>query len=462
MVNYDMIGAGPNKAAARRCFPLNTTLRTIYGEKSDVQTQRYLKAREAFTAIYGPGDVLTFRAPGRVNLIGEHTDYNHGFVLPVALDKDILLLARPRSDSIVRLSNFEKQFSSLTFSISSNIPSAPPGDWGNYARGSAQELARQLGRDLQGLDGLVVGHSPHGVPRKVGLSSSSALTVVAALALARINGWRPERTGLARLCSEAEWYVGTRGGIMDQFIALLGQRDHALFLDCRPVADGQYKMDHIPLPKDYSLLIADSGVRHQKVVRGAYNQRVAACRAGVGLLRPHFPGITYLRDVQDVAWPELAEWLPEAATVSEIQEGGVDLGDVPGLTFDVLLKVRACCRHVWTENRRVEEAVVALAAGDVATLGSLLNEAHASARDDYEISCPELDSLVLAAREVDGVVGARLTGAGLGGCIVAVVHNDAVSDFEAHVSKQFQARMGRETTIFACQSGPGAGECCLD
>lgn len=441
---------------------MNATLQTIYGDQSDVQTRRYSEAMEAFTATYGPGEILAFRAPGRVNLIGEHTDYNHGFVLPVALDKDILLLARPRSDSIVRLSNSEEQFLPLSFTISSDIPSAPPGDWGNYARGAAQELTRQLGRDLRGLDGLVVGHPPHGVSRKVGLSSSSALTVVAALTLTHINGWRPERTGLAQLCSEAEWYVGTRGGIMDQFIALLGQRDHALFLDCRPVAEGQYKMDHIPLPKDYNLLIADSGVRHQKVVKGAYNQRVAACRAGVGLLRPHFPGTTYLRDVQDVPWAELAEWLPEEATVREIREGGVDLGDVPGLTSDTLLKVRARCRHVWTENRRVKAAVTALTAGDVATLGCLLNEAHASARDDYEISCPELEVLVNAACEVDGVVGARLTGAGLGGCIVAVVHKEAVSDFEAHVSKQFQAQVGRGTTTFACRSGPGAGECCFD
>jgi galactokinase len=438
---------------------LNTTLLTIYDDQSDVQTNRYSQAMEAFKATYGPGEVLAFRAPGRVNLIGEHTDYNYGFVLPVALDKDILLLARPRSDSIVRLANLEEQFPPLTFTISPDIPSAPPGDWGNYARGAAQELSRQLKRDLRGLDGLVVGQAPQGVPRKVGLSSSSALTVVAALTLARINGWQPERTGLAQLCSEAEWYVGTRGGIMDQFIALLGQRDHALFLDCRPVSDGQYKMDHIPLPKDYSLLIADSGVRHQKVVKGAYNQRVAACRAGVGLLRPHFPGIAYLRGVQSVPWAELAEWLPEEATVSEIRERGVELGDVPGLTSDTLLKVRARCRHVWTENRRVEAAVAALTAGDVATLGRLLNEAHASARDDYEISCPELEVLVNAACEVDGVVGARLTGAGLGGCIVAVVHKDAVSDFEAHVSNQFQTQVGRETTIFACRSGPGAGEC---
>jgi galactokinase len=456
-----MMGPQSNKVAARRYLPLSTALQTIYGDQSDVQLHRYLNAKEAFTATYGPGEVLAFRAPGRVNLIGEHTDYNHGFVLPVALDKDILLLARPRSDSTVRLSNLEGEFPPLTFTISLDIASAPPGDWGNYARGAAQELARRLGRDLQGIDGLAVGQPPYGVPRKVGLSSSSALTVVVALALAQINGWQPERTGLAQLCSEAEWYVGTRGGIMDQFIALLGRRDHALFLDCRPVADGQYRMNHIPLPKDYSLIIADSGVHHQKVVKGAYNQRVAACRAGVGLLRPHFPGITHLRDVQNVPWGDLVEWLPEHTTVCEVREQGIDLGDVPGLTPDTLLKVRPCCRHVWTENQRVEAAVTALAAGDVETMGRLLNEAHASARDDYEISCPELDTLVRAACEVDGVVGARLTGAGLGGCIVAVVHQDAVSDFEARVSKKFQIEMGRSTTIFACQSGPGAGECSL-
>jgi galactokinase len=266
---------------------------------------------------------------------------------------------------------------------------------------------------------------------------------------------------LAQLCSEAEWYVGTRGGIMDQFIALLGQQDHALFLDCRPVGTGQYQTNHIPLPKDYNLLIADSGVRHQKVVRGAYNWRVAACRAGVGLLRPHFSEITHLRDVQDIPWDDLAEWLPEEMTVGQVTAQGIDLGDVPGLTPDMPLKVRARCRHVWTENQRVEAAVTALIAGDVATLGSLLDEAHASARDDYEISCPELEVLVNAAREVEGVAGARLTGAGLGGCIVALVRRDAVSDFETHVSRQFQAQVGRPTTIFACQSGPGAGECQL-
>ena len=440
---------------------MNAALQSIYGHQADIQTHRYSNAKETFIATYGPGQVFAFRSPGRVNLIGEHTDYNHGFVLPVALDKDILLLARPRSDNTVRLSDIEEEFPPLSFTISADIPAAPPGDWGNYARGAAQELTRQMGRELGGLDGLVTGQPPYGVPQRVGLSSSSALTVVAALALARLNGWQTDGTALAQLCSEAEWYVGTRGGIMDQFIALLAQRDHALFLDCRPEADGQYNTDHIPLPKDYSLLIADSGVHHKKAVRGAYNRRVASCRAGVGLLRHDFPGITHLRDVQDVPWPELADKMPAETTVRALTEQGIDLGDIPGLTADTTLKVRARCRHVWTENQRVKQAVVALREGEVETLGRLLNEAHASARDDYEISCPELEVLVEAAREVDGVAGARLTGAGLGGCIVAVVHEDVVSDFEAHVSQQFEAKTGQLTTIFTCQSGPGAGECAL-
>ncbi|MDH7486442.1 MAG: galactokinase [Anaerolineae bacterium] len=436
-------------------------LRTIYGEEATSQAQRYAEALSAFASTYGAGEVLIFRAPGRVNLIGEHTDYNHGYVLPVALDRDTLLLARPRSDATVRLSNMEAEFSPRAFTIGPDIPPDPPGDWGNYARGAAQALARQLRRadrrpPLRGLDGLVVGGPPHGVPRGAGLSSSSVLTVVVALALAHVNGWQPDGVTLARFCSEAEWYVGTRGGIMDQFIALLARRGHALFLDCRPDTAGRYRMEHVPLPQGYHLLIADSGVRHGNV-RGHYNRRVAACRAGVALLRARFPAITHLRDVQEVPWAELEPFLPEEVTVGELAERGIELEDVPGLTPDTRLRVRARCRHVWTENRRVQAAVAALRAGQVATLGRLLNEAHASARDDYEISCPELEVLVQAAQEADGVAGARLTGAGWGGCIVALVRDDAVPAFEAHVARRYQAETGRTPAIFACRSGPGAG-----
>lgn len=431
-------------------------LKSTYGARAQEQISRYKAAVDAFRAIYGPGDVAVFRAPGRVNLIGEHTDYNQGYVMPVALDKDILLLARPRSDNLVRLANVEAIFPRRSFRISSVIPSGPEHDWGNYARGAAQAVARHLSRPLQGFDGLVAAQPPHGVPREAGLSSSSALTVVTAVAIADVNGWEAEPGSLAKLCAKAEWYVGTRGGIMDQFVALLPRRDHALFLDCRADADGQYPMDHVPLPRGYRLLIVDSGV-HRQNVRGCYNLRVAACRAAVGLLRAHFGGITHLRDVQDVPWDELARLLPQAVTVGELHEQGVDLTDIPTLAPDKLLKVRTRCRHVWTENRRVLAAVEAMRSQKVASLGRLLDEAHASARDDYEISCPELEMLVQAAREVPGVAGARVTGAGWGGCIVALVDEDVVPAFETHVADRYREAMGRIPYVFACRPSLGAG-----
>jgi galactokinase len=440
---------------------MSLTLQGIYGGEAAAQTGRYEQALEAFATTYGPGEVILFRAPGRVNLIGEHTDYNHGFVLPVALDKDILLLARPRSDSVVRLSNLEADFPPFSFTASPSVSPGPTGDWGDYAKGAARELSRQLARDLTGLDGLVAGRPPYGVPRAVGLSSSSAVTVAVALALAQFNGFDPDGATMAQLCAEAEWYVGTRGGIMDHSIALLGQRAHALFLDCRPDSAGQYMTEQIPLPPGYSILIADSGVRHQKV-RGAFNQRVAACRAGVKLLQARFPGITHLRDVQAVPWDVLAPILPDRTMVAELARQGIELGDLPGVSGDTVLKVLTRCRHVWTENQRVRAAVSALRAGDVTTLGRLLNEAHASARDDYEVSCPELEYLVTAAREVEGVVGARLTGAGWGGCIVAVVQDGAAPEFEAHITQRYRAETGRLAAVFTCRAAPGAGSVLCD
>jgi galactokinase len=192
-------------------------------------------------------------------------------------------------------------------------------------------------------------------------------------------------------------------------------------------------------------------------VGGGYNQRVAECRAGVGLLRQHYPGITHLRDVQDMAWADLEPHLLEETNIAELARGGVSVGDVPGLQSEWTLRVRARCRHVWRENRRVLAAMEAMHSGDVAVLGRLLEAAHASARDDYEISCPELETLVSAAREVDGVAGARLTGAGWGGCIVALVAAGAVPAFEAHVAARYEAAAGRQAAIFVCRAGPGAG-----
>ena len=491
-------------------------LERIYGDAAQAQQARYSAAIETFAHTYGPGPVRVFRAPGRVNLIGEHTDYNHGYVLPVALDRDVLLLARPRPDQTVHLHNVEPGFEPRTFAIGLAIPSASQGDWSNYARGAAQMVARQVGERVRGMDALIVGTPPYGVPRGAGVSSSSALTVVAALALAHLNGWQPEPIQFARLCSEAEWYVGTRGGIMDQFIALLARPGHALFLDCRPQGPDRYAVAHVPLPPEMRVLVADSGVHHANV-RGEYNLRVAACRAGVACLHAHYPGITHLRDVQDVDWAELAPLLPETLAVAGARARGADLDDVPLPGGEVKLRVRACCRHVHSENERVLSTIAALqttarnaapvgalqavtqsagtvrapqaaarnaddiaaletaapgagaqsagaqsaaasCVGDLEAIGRLLNQAHASARDDYDISCPELEALVEAARAVEGTLGARLTGAGWGGCIVALVHQDAVPEFETQVARRYRQTTGRPPHIFACSAGGNACE----
>lgn len=437
-----------------------SSLEPVYGQSSPVQWARYQRALEHFVSRFGQQQPISvFRAPGRVNLIGEHTDYNHGYVLPAALDKDVLLLACPRSDGVIRVINEEPDFAPFSFEISPNIPHDSVGEWSNYARGAAQTLARHLDRPLPGFDGLVVGAPPLGAPRGAGLSSSSALTVVVAVALAHLAAWDAPFEELAHLCSEAEWYVGTRGGIMDQFAALLSQRNHALFLDCRPTPDGTYHYEPIPLPTTHRLLVVDSGVKHSNV-RGEFNQRVAACRAGVAILRRDRPNITHLRDVQHTTWGLLEPLLPESITPTQLIEQGIELADLPGLAADTPLRVRACCRHVWTENHRVLLAVDALRLDYIAEVGRLMNEAHTSARDDYHISTPELELLVDAARTVEGCAGARLTGAGWGGCIVALVHHEAVEDFQRRVQERYFEETGRNAAIFPCQAGPGAGLVC--
>lgn len=436
---------------------LNSVLREIYGEDSTAQFGRYQAALGAFRQHYqGDAPITIIRAPGRVNLIGEHTDYNHGYVLPAALDKDIVILARKRSDHQINLANFETIFAPQNFTISEQIPKAPIGDWSNYARGAAQVITHFMGRKPPGLDILVMAAPPFGVPRGAGLSSSTAFTVAMATTIQTLAGWHIPPQQMTQLCSDAEWYVGTRGGIMDQFAALFGQRGHALFLDCRPAANGSYQFQTLRLPKSHRLLIVDSGVHHTNT-RNEFNQRVGACRAGVGFLRRHFPEITHLRDVQSVDWEQLEGLLPERVTARALQAHGIELGELPGLDLDAELRVRACCRHVWSENGRVVHALDALESEDVQTLGELLDAAHISARDDYAISCPEIEVLVQSAREVDGVFGARLTGAGWGGCMIALVHQEAVAEFQHHVQRRYKAVTNRNAAIFPCKAGPGAG-----
>lgn len=440
---------------------LREALEAVYGEDPkvlDAQVERYRRGLAAFGARYGPGEVSVFRAPGRVNVIGEHTDYHHGYVLPVALDKDVLLFARPRRDAAVHLANVEGEFTDCSFTISADVPPRPVGDWANYVQGAAQLLERECGPGLRGMDALVVGAPPDGVPRGAGVSSSSALTVAAAVALVGLNRLALEGPALAERCSRAEWYVGTRGGVMDHFASLLSQRGHALFLDCRPGPDG-YTYSPVPLPAGHAVMVVDSGVRHRNT-GPHYNQRVAEGRIGIHLLGARHPGITHLRDVSDLPWEELESLLPERVAAAELPALGIDLarllnGGVLPQSTEYLVRRR--CRHVVTENQRVLRAVAAMKAGDTHTLGRLMDEAHASARDDYEISIPEIEVLVEAAREHPGTLGARLTGAGWGGCIVALVRLDAAPSFGDAVSEAYRRRTGGTARVFHCVPGPGAG-----
>jgi galactokinase len=433
---------------------INALLESCYGPTANEQTARYEQAFAHFRALYGEGQLQIFRAPGRVNLIGEHTDYNHGFVLPAALDKDVVMLARPRSDHTLCVANIEENYPPVEFALSGEIPPAPRGHWSNYLRGPAQMLASQ--HQLSGMDALVIGAPPHGVPRSVGLSSSSAIVVATAVMLAHQIKLPHNTPAFAQACADAEWYVGTRGGIMDHFAALLTQRDHALFLDCRPQADGGYITRHIPFPASHRLLVVDSGVHHDNI-RGEFNRRVAACRAGVALLRATYPNITHLRDVQGIAWEQLAPYLPEVATAQQLTAQGIDLGDIPGLDPTAPLHIKSCCRHVWHENARVSQALQALAVNDINTFGALLTAAHFSARDDYAISTDELDYLVNTANALPGVVGARLTGAGWGGCVLIMVEANAIQQLQSELSTAYAATFGSAPAMFLCQAAPGAG-----
>ncbi len=436
---------------------LESAIYALYGANNRTQINRYQRAIEAFRSHFGQTDNIHIaRAPGRVNLIGEHTDYNHGYVMPAALDKDVVILARPRTDGIIHLHNMEERFPPIVFPVAHDVPRAPAGDWGNYVRGTIQVFTQHMGTLPPGMDLLVLSASPFAVPRGAGLSSSTALTVAMAMTLCTVAGWRLTAEEMIRLCSDSEWYVGTRGGIMDQFASIFGQRGHALFLDCRPASGGYYHYQALPLPQGYQLLVVDSGVHHENA-RGEFNQRVAACRAAVGLLRRDYPGMTHLRDVQAVPWEQLDPSLPEVITTRQLQESGIHLGEIPGLVIDAPLRVRACARHVWTENQRVIHAVDALESNDIRGLGQLLIEAHQSARDDYAISCSEVEMLIASTQNVEGVYGARLTGAGWGGCIIALVHQDAVANFQRHVQESYLTQSGRTAAIFPCEAGSGAG-----
>lgn len=376
-------------------------------------------ARSEFQRRFRRPAAVVARAPGRVNLIGEHTDYNDGFVLPLALEQNTWVAAAARPDAQLR-------------ALAADLPDEqcwPVGGWStktlpawtSYVAGVAALLSRPAGRPV-GADLLICS----AVPVAAGLSSSAALEVATALALATLAGVPLAGPALADLARQAEHeYARVPCGIMDQYASVLARRGHALLLDCRTRT-----WQHIPLRLgDAVVLVVNSGVRHD-LAASEYALRQAQCGQAVAWFRQHGPAVRSLRDL----------------TTADLSANGSGL--------DPVLLARA--RHVVTENRRTLDAAAALRAGDVARLGRLLDESHRSLRDDYAVSCRELDLLVDIVGRVPGVYGARMTGAGFGGCIVAIVERAAVAAIQHAVRAEYDPTGSGPATMLVTQAGGGA------
>lgn len=374
---------------------------------------------EVFVGRYGTAPRI-FRAPGRVNLIGEHTDYNDGFVLPIAIDRATRVAAAPRDDRRVEVTSLALEGPPARFDL--DAPYARR-DWSDYVQGVAVSLMEE-GMPLRGANLLIESDVPIGS----GLSSSAALEVSSALAFLGVAGAVLDRRRLAQVCQRAEnQFVGMPCGIMDQFIACLAERKHALRLDCRSLA-----YEQVPLPIDAAhIVVCDTLVKHS-LASSAYNERRRECAEGVRRLQAHKPDIRALRDVDPATYEALAHHLPEV--------------------------VRKRCRHVVYENARVLQAVQSLRAGDLTAFGRHMYASHESLRDDYAVSCSELDFLVDAARRLPGVFGARMTGGGFGGCTVQLVAPDATDAFGTAIRESYRKRFGLDSPVYVLDSAPSAAE----
>jgi galactokinase len=390
----------------------------------DVKVREAFREKFACTCGAGTGakepDVVV-RSPGRVNLIGEHTDYNDGFVLPVAIDRAIWVAAASRPDRRVVIHALD--FGEMAGFGLDEVEKGPPGHWSNYARGVAA-LLQERGYPIGGMDAVLSGNVPIGA----GLSSSAALETALAYTWQVLGGFPLERVEMALLCQEAEHrYAGSRCGIMDQYIAALGRRGHALLIDCRSL---EYKLVPLPLEEHgVAIVVCDSGVAHELAASG-YNERRATCEEAVRLIGARLPGVRALRDVSMEQLQALQDELPEV--------------------------VFKRSRHVISENARTLESVAALQRGDLASFGQLMNASHVSQRDDYEVSCPEIDALVELAWQVAGCYGSRLTGGGFGGCTVSLVDSQALDTFRDQVAQAYQVAFGRTPKIYTCSVEEGA------
>jgi galactokinase len=382
-----------------------------------------LQLLDAFQARFGTAANI-YRAPGRVNLIGEHTDYNDGFVLPAAIEFYCWVAAAARKDGKVAI--YSENFNETVEASLDSLTPLGKKHWSNYPLGVAWVL-RQAGKPLTGANLYIAGEVPLGA----GLSSSAAIEVAVGLALVSVSGLAVDRAELAQLCQKAEnEFVGARVGIMDQFVSCHGRASHALMLDCRSL---EYEL--VKLPANVQLVMCNTMVKHE-LASGEYNARRAECEEGVRNLRTAFPEVRALRDV----------------TLAQLEAHRQKLSP----------RVFARCRHVITENERVKSAVKTLHRGDSKALGALLQDSHRSLRDDYEVSCKELDLMVEIAMAQPGLIGARMTGGGFGGCTVNLVESAAVSNFKQDVAEEYSSKTGLTPEIYVSPASEGAQQLALE
>jgi galactokinase len=377
-----------------------------------------------FREEFGHEAVYIARAPGRVNLLGEHVDYNGGFVLPAAIDRATYVAFSPTGSDEISLHaldfNQAAFFSKQTLQARTQLDHSPLPGWAEYPAGVAWSLAER-GQSVPGMQALFTSD----VPRGAGLSSSASVELAFAVAWMALGGWSLPPMELALLCQRAEnQYVGVRCGIMDQFASACGEKDRLLLLDCRSL---EYRT--LPLPEGVDIIIADTTVRHAHA-SGAYNDRRAACEEAVRLLQRDLPGIESLRDVSLADFNRLASQLPS------------------------LIEKRA--RHVVEEVDRTLQAVDLLERGDLQGFGIAMLACHASLRDLYEVSCPEADVMVRIAQSLPGCYGARLTGGGFGGCTVNLVQRPRSAAFVRGLGSAYQSETGLHPEIYVCAASAGA------
>ncbi len=363
---------------------------------------------------------LVFRAPGRVNLIGEHTDYNDGFVMPAAVGFStyVAIAARPDRKLVIHSEEFPEKFE---FDLD-HLPLQRSGAWCDYVLGVASVLT-QAGHRLAGANVLVRGEVPIGA----GLSSSAAIEVASALALLRLSGTQLPLPEIAKLCRRAEnEFVGARVGIMDQFVSCMGKAGHAFLLDCRSL---EYKF--VPIPAGMELVVCNTMVKHD-LATGAYNTRRSECEEGARLFARWDPEVHALRDVSVALLDQHKNDIPPA--------------------------IWKRCAHVVRENQRTLDAAQALSAGDLDRVGKLMRESHESLRGLYEVSCKELDVMVESAHSLPGFCGGRMTGGGFGGCTVNLVREEHAPAFAAQITERYQKATGICPQVYLCAAEDGAQE----